>query len=161
MWIDYEEIRRMSDNIRALCGDDQDTFLDTLDGETDAMDILGALIKERNEMLGNEAALKELAKQYKERADRMNAKADAIAQTMGHLLDAMGERKVQHPFAPVRRTKPRARVVIEDEHQIPSQLMKVKKSPDLTAIKAQMDAGEYVPGAAIALGNEGVTVRSK
>ena len=50
MWIDYEEIRRMSDNIRAMCGDDQDTFLDTLDGETDAMDILGALIKERNEM---------------------------------------------------------------------------------------------------------------
>lgn len=161
MWIDYEEIRRMSDNIRALCGDDQDTFLDTLDGETDAMDILGTLIKERNEMLGNEAALKELAKQYKERADRMNAKADAIAQTMGHLLDAMGERKVQHPFATVSRTKPRARVVIEDEHQIPSQLMKVKKSPDLTAIKAQMDAGEYVPGAAIVLGNEGVTVRSK
>lgn len=161
MWIDYEEIRRMSDNIRALCGDDQDTFLDTLDGETDAMDILGTLIKERNEVLGNEAALKELAKQYKERADRMNAKADAIAQTMGHLLDAMGERKVQHPFATVSRTKPRARVVIEDEHQIPSQLMKVKKSPDLTAIKAQMDAGEYVPGAAIALGNEGVTVRSK
>lgn len=161
MWIDYEEIRRMSDNIRALCGDDQDTFLDTLDGETDAMDILGALIKERNEMLGNEAALKELAKQYKERADKMNAKADAIAQTMGHLLDAMGERKVQHPFATVSRTKPRARVVIEDEHQIPSQLMKTKKSPDLTAIKAQMDAGEYVPGAAIALGNEGVTVRSK
>jgi hypothetical protein len=161
MWIDYEEIRRMSDNIRAMCGDDQDTFLDTLDGETDAMDILGALIKERNEMLGNEAALKELAKQYKERADRMNAKADAIAQTMGHLLDAMGERKVQHPFATVSRTKARARVVIEDEHQIPTQLMKTKKSPDLTAIKAQMDAGEYVPGAAIALGNEGVTVRSK
>jgi hypothetical protein len=161
MWIDYEEIRRMSDNIRAMCGDDQDTFLDTLDGETDAMDILGTLIKERNEMLGNEAALKELAKQYKERADRMNAKADAIAQTMGHLLDAMGERKVQHPFATVSRTKARARVVIEDEHQIPTQLMKVKKSPDLTAIKAQMDAGEYVPGAAIALGNEGVTVRVK
>jgi hypothetical protein len=161
MYINYEEIRRMSDNIRAICGDDQDTFLDTLDGETDAMDILGALIKERNEMLGNEAALKELAKQYKERADRMNAKADAIAQTMGHLLDAMGERKVQHPFATVSRTKPRARVVIEDEHQIPTQLMKTKKSPDLTAIKAQMDAGEYVPGAAIVLGNEGVTVRSK
>jgi hypothetical protein len=161
MWIDYEEIRRMADNIRAMCGDDQDTFLDTLDGETDAMDILGTLIKERNEVLGNEAALKELAKQYKERADRMNAKADAIAQTMGHLLDAMGERKVQHPFATVSRTKPRARVVIEDEHQIPTQLMKVKKSPDLTAIKAQMDAGVYVPGAATVLGNEGVTVRSK
>ena len=62
MWIDYEEIRRMSDNIRAMCGDDQDTFLDTLDGETDAMDILGALIKERNEVLGNEAALERTGK---------------------------------------------------------------------------------------------------
>ena len=46
MFINFEEIRRMSDNIRAMVGDDDDTFLDTLDGETDAMDILGKLIQE-------------------------------------------------------------------------------------------------------------------
>ena len=50
MWIDYEEIRRMADNIRAMVGDDDDCFLDTLDGETDAMDILGKLIQERQEL---------------------------------------------------------------------------------------------------------------
>ena len=49
MYIKFEEIREMADHIRLLTGDDQDTFLDTLDGETDAMDILGKLIQERTE----------------------------------------------------------------------------------------------------------------
>ena len=37
MYIKFEDIRDMADQIRLLTGDDQDTFLDTLDGETDAM----------------------------------------------------------------------------------------------------------------------------
>ena len=161
MWIDYEEIRRMADNIRAMVGDDDDCFLDTLDGETDAMDILGKLIQERQEIQAFEVATKDLAKQYQDRAAKLNAKADAISQTIGHLLDAIGEKKVVHPLATVSRTKARQRVVIEDENEIPTQLMKVKRSPDLTAIKEQLDAGEYVPGATIQLGNPGVTVRVK
>jgi len=161
MWIDYEEIRRMADNIREMVGDDDDCFLDTLDGETDAMDILGKLIQERQEIQAFEAATKDLVKQYQDRAAKLNAKADAISQTIGHLLDAIGEKKVVHPLATVSRTKARQRVVIEDENEIPTQLMKVKRSPDLTAIKEQLDAGEYVPGATIQLGNPGVTVRVK
>ena len=49
MFVKFEEIQRMADQIRTITGDDQDTFLDTLDGETDAMDILGKLIQERTE----------------------------------------------------------------------------------------------------------------
>lgn len=161
MWINYEEIKRMSDTIRALVGDDEDTLLDTLDGETDAMDILGKLITERNEALANEQALKELSNQYRERANRMSARADAAAQTIGHLLDAIGQKKIVHPLATVSRTKPRARVVIEDENEIPTQLMKVKKYPDLAAIKEHLEAGELVSGATIQLGTPSVTVRVK
>ena len=47
MFVKFEEIQRMADQIRTITGDDQDTFLDTLDCETDAMDILGKLIQER------------------------------------------------------------------------------------------------------------------
>jgi hypothetical protein len=53
MFFKLMEIRRMADQIRLLTGDDQDTFLDTLDGETDAMDILGKLIQERTECSAN------------------------------------------------------------------------------------------------------------
>jgi hypothetical protein len=161
MYINYEEIRRMSDNIRAMVGDDEDCFLDTLDGETDAMDVLGKLIQERQEIQANEAAVKDLAKTYQERAARLNAKADAISQTIGHLLDAIGSKKVAHPLATVSRTKARQSVLVTNPEEIPTQLTKVKRSPDLAAIKEQLEAGEFVPGAEIKLGNPGVTVRVK
>ena len=161
MFINYEEIRRMSDNIRAMVGDDEDCFLDTLDGETDAMDVLGKLIQERQEMKANEAAVKDLAKTYQERAARLNAKADAISQTIGHLLDAIGSKKVAHPLATVSRTKARQSVLVTNPEEIPTQLTKTKRSPDLVAIREQLEAGEFVPGAEIKLGNPGVTVRVK
>jgi hypothetical protein len=161
MYVNYEEIRRMSDNIRAMVGDDEDCFLDTLDGETDAMDVLGKLIQERQEIQANEAAVKALAKTYQERAARLNAKADAISQTIGHLLDAIGSKKVAHPLATVSRTKARQSVLVTNPEEIPTQLTKVKRSPDLAAIKEQLEAGEFVPGAEMKLGNPGVTVRVK
>lgn len=161
MWINYEEIRRLSDTIRELGGDDDDTFLDTLDGETDAMEIMGSLIKERQELKAFEEAAKKLAADYTTRAKRMSAKQDAIAQVLGHLLDAMDMKKVQHPLGTVSRTKPRQSVLVTDENDIPTQLMKVKKTPDLAEIKKQLDAGEFVPGVEIKLGHHGVTIRTK
>ena len=151
----------MADNIRAMVGDDEDCFLDTLDGETDAMDVLGKLIQERQEIQANEAAVKDLAKTYQERAARLNAKADAISQTIGHLLDAIGSKKVAHPLATVSRTKARQSVLVTNPEEIPTQLTKTKRSPDLAAIKEQLEAGEFVPGAEMKLGNPGVTVRVK
>ena len=151
----------MSDNIRAMVGDDEDCFLDTLDGETDAMDVLGKLIQERQEIQANEVAVKALAKTYQERAARLNAKADAISQTIGHLLDAIGSKKVAHPLATVSRTKARQSVLVTNPEEIPTQLTKTKRSPDLVAIREQLEAGEFVPGAEIKLGNPGVTVRVK
>ena len=151
----------MSDNIRAMVGDDEDCFLDTLDGETDAMDVLGKLIQERQEIQANEVAVRALAKTYQERAAKLNAKADAISQTIGHLLDAIGSKKVAHPLATVSRTKARQSVLVTNPEEIPTQLTKTKRSPDLAAIKEQLEAGEFVPGAEIKLGNPGVTVRVK
>ena len=51
MYIDLPTIRRMAEEIRAALGDDHDaeTFLDTLDGETDAADIADKLLAD---MLG-------------------------------------------------------------------------------------------------------------
>ena len=161
MYIKFEDIREMSDQIRLLTGDDQDTFLDTLDGETDAMDILGKLIQERTEAAAYEVAMKDLAATYSTRAKRMNARQNAISVTIGQLLDAMGETKVKHPMATVSRTKARWSVRIDDELEVPSQLKYVTTKPDLAAIKRLMDEGETVPGCSINPGNPSITVRIK
>ena len=161
MFIKYEEIRRIADSIREICGDDEDTLLDTLDGETDAVDVLGKLIEERLEVLGYEAANKELAEQYKKRADKMASKADAINQQMKHLLNAIGVKKVNHALATVSITKPRWSVEVVDEAQVPTQLKVTTSKPDLRAIKKILDDGEPVPGCRPKVGYEGVTVRTK
>lgn len=161
MFIKYDEIRRFADSIREICGDDEDTFLDTLDGETDAVDVLGKLIEERLEVLGYEATNKELAEQYKRRADKMASKADAINQQMKHLLNAMGVKKVNHALATVSITKPRWSVEVVDEAQVPTQLKITTTKPDLRAIRKILDDGEPVPGCRPKVGYEGVTVRTK
>ena len=161
MFIKYDEIRRLADSIREICGDDEDTLLDTLDGETDAVDVLGKLIQERLEVLGYEATNKELAEQYKRRADKMASKADAINQQMRHLLNAMGVKKVNHALATVSITKPRWSVEVVDEAQVPTQLKITTSKPDLRAIKKILDDGEPVPGCRPKVGYEGITVRIK
>lgn len=161
MFIKYDEIRRLADSIREICGDDEDTFLDTLDGETDVVDVLSKLIQERLEVLGYEATNKELAEQYKRRADKMATKADAINQQMKHLLNAMGVKKVNHALATVSITKPRWSVEVVDEAQVPTQLKVTTSKPDLRAIKKILDDGEPVPGCRPKVGYEGITVRVK
>tara|TARA_R100001163_G_scaffold1389_1_gene2194 strand:- start:1015 stop:1500 length:486 start_codon:yes stop_codon:yes gene_type:complete len=161
MFIKYEEIRRIADSIREICGNDEDTFLDTLDGETDVVDVLSKLIQERLEVLGYEATNKQLADQYKKRADRMATKADAINQQMKHLLNAMGVKKVNHALATVSITKPRWSVEVVDEAQVPTQLKITTSKPDLRAIKKILDDGEPVPGCRPKVGYEGITVRTK
>lgn len=135
MQINYEEIRRMADTIREICGDDEDTYLDTLDGETDAMDIMSKLIQQRMYAKAFQQASKEMAAQYTERARRMAAKEDAVTQVMGHLLDAMGTKKLQHPLATISRTKPRWSVKVVDEAAVPKQLVTTLVKPDLATIK--------------------------
>ena len=90
MYINFEEIKRMSDSIREICGDDEDTLLDTLDGETDAMDVLGKLIEQRQWAKASQQAAKEMAAQYTERAKRYDARADAPKTVIGTLPDARG-----------------------------------------------------------------------
>tara|TARA_R100001369_G_scaffold61509_1_gene88395 strand:+ start:453 stop:938 length:486 start_codon:yes stop_codon:yes gene_type:complete len=161
MYIKFEEISAMSDQIRMITGDDQDTFLDTLDGETDAMEIMGKLVEERTEAAAHEVAMKDLAATYSTRSKRLAARQNAISITIGHLLDAMGETKIKHPIATISRTKARWGVKIFDEAEIPSQLTKVTIKPDLAAIKKQMDQGESVPGCQFQMGQPSITVRIK
>lgn len=156
-----EAIKATAELIREMLGDDFDgqTFLDTLDGETDVMDMLGHLIRSRVEAQEVEKAMKEVAGIYTARAKRYAAQANACSKGMGKLLDAIGETKVAHDLATVSRTKPRTSMTVTDPAQIPTQLC--KSVPDNAAIKAQLEAGADVPGAELTTGEPGVTVRVK
>lgn len=154
-------IEAIANTIRDMLGDgfDVQTFLDSLDGETDAMDILGRLILDREEAKAHEAAAKAVADDYTTRARRMVDKQKALAKAMGQLLDAIGERKVAHPLGTVSRKDGALSVEITDEASVPTQLSKITKTPDKTAIRAALEAGETIPGAELRRGEPGIIVR--
>lgn len=156
-------IEQVSAVLRDMLGDDFDpeTFWDTLDGETDALDLIGHLIKDRVEAQAFEAASKEQASIWSDRARRMADKQKAVAKALGTILDATGERKVAHPLGTVSRIAGRLSLQIFDETAIPSQLCVTTVSPDKVAIKKQLEAGETVPGAVLVRGDDSVTVRVK
>ena len=163
MRIDTATIQRMADEIRAILGDDYDdeAFTDTMEGETDAIYIIGRLVTERQEAKHMAEGVKALVKEYQARISRLQAKEAACNCALGVVLDAMGVDKVKHDFATVSRTKPRVSCVITDADDVPTQLCKVVSTPDKAAIKAQLEAGEIVSGAELVTGEAGVLVRGK
>lgn len=130
---------------------DAQTYSDTLEGVEGAFEVkaekvvyaVGAL--ERRVQL-----MKEQQKRFASRIHTVQANADYLREYLRHALLTIGKRKLETPAFTLRLQKSK-RTIIDQEEDIPSQLTKttVSTSPDKTAIKKQIDAGELVPGAHI------------
>lgn len=160
---DLQMIEIVSATLAEMLGDefDAETFWDTLDGETDVMDVIGHLIRQRIEADAFAEASANVAADYVARARRLRERSTAINRALGDILDATGQRKVSHPLATVSRTSGRLSCHITDESEIPSQLTVTTVKPDTAAIKKQLEAGETVPGAELVRGPDGLTMRVK
>lgn len=163
MKIDTTLIGIVSQELQAMLGDDFDpeTFWDTLDGETDVLDIADRLLSVRAEARALSDAAKAQADDLAARAKRIGERARACDKALSALLGATGQKKLERPAATVSVRKGSLSVAITDETAIPSQLCKTVVTPDKTAIKAQLQQGENVPGAELRTGEDGVTVRVK
>lgn len=163
MQINVSYISAISEQLREMLGEDFDdqAFWDTLDGETDALDIADRIIAN----MQTDAALADAAKAQADalaaRAKRLGERQNAHKRALLTLLDATGQKKLERPCATVSRRAGSLSVHIVNEADIPSQLMTVKTttSPDKTAIKKQIEAGETVPGAELVRGDDTVSVR--
>ena len=163
IYTDIPLIQRVAAELRDYLGEDFDetAFLDTLDGETDALDVADRLIALALDADAMADAIKAQEADLKARRDRKAEQAIAYREKLLTVLDAMGLAKIERPRATVSRRKGMPSVQITDEASIPSQLCKVVSAPDKAAIKAQLMAGVDVPGAAITIGADGITMRVK
>lgn len=161
--VDLPLVQRIAAELRAMLGDDFDdaTFLDTLDGETDAGDVADRLIAAALDAEAMAEAIKAQEADLKARRERIAARGEAYRRQLLSLLDATGLKKLERPRATISRRAGLPSVRITDETAVPTQLCKTTITPDKAAIKAQLLAGEAVPGAEIVMGDDGVTVRTK
>ena len=141
--------------------EDDDLRDDTLEGETDLHAIVKRLLSIRQGSSAMATAIKQIKQDNAERQARFERKADGASAMLKSLLIAAGVDKLTLPEATVSITKPRVVVEITDLDAIPQGFAKFEKRADKAALKAALEAGEQIPGAALAFSDEGLIVRTK
>lgn len=139
--------------------DDEELLRDTLEGSTDLKEILERIMSIKFDAEDMATAGKERIAFQTARVKRFEAKADAMKDLALSLMQAAKQERVELTEALLTIRKPSKRVEIINEDDIPSQLMRVTKSPDRVEIKKQLEAGETVPGCVMGVGEVGLTVR--
>lgn len=143
--------------------DDEDLYQDMIEGETDALDLLDEQIAAMQNDEALAEAIKAQENSLKFRRERIEFRADARKKAALLVMNAAGLKKAERPRATISVRPGSVSVQITDEAEIPTQLMreKVTRAPDKAAIKAQLEAGETVPGAELVRGAETISVRVK
>ena len=133
----FVEIKREAHALREMMGDefDPEFFADTLDGETDVMDIIGGVLQAIAETEAMEAKNKSLASLYALRAKVLNERRDAMRGVIARIMDCMGEKTVRHAFATLSLRAGKENPVITDTDKIPAELGDITWKPSLKAIR--------------------------
>ena len=141
--------------------DDEDAYWDTLDGETDVLDLVGSALEDLNAADGDIEKLSYLIKIYSDRRDIVKYRKDSIKRGLQSILAVTGQKKIPHALATVSLREGSERVMITNPEEIPSQLCKVTRTPDKAEIKKQLLAGEKIEGASLETGPSTISVRMK
>lgn len=159
-----EEYRRTRESLLAEYPElahDAEALQDTLDGVTDAQDLIAKLVRQSLETDALATGLSILVQDYSTRVDRMAAKAAALKNAAFKIMQAIGERSIKRPefTLTVSPTKPAVQII--DAEAIPEPFIRVKREPNKAAIAAALQAGHNVAGASLSNGGEHLTVRVK
>jgi len=141
--------------------EDDELRADVLEAETELHDLVRRILRIRTDAAAMADAIKAIKQDNAERQARFERKADGATALLKSLLLAADVDKIVLPEATVSVTKPRATVEITDENALPQGTYALKRVPDKAAIKRLLEQGEEIPGATLALGDEGLAVRTK
>lgn len=141
--------------------EDDELRADMFEGETDLVPLMSALVRIRQERLARAEGLNTYIGDLTSRRDREARGADGIKKLMVQLMTASKLPKLILAEATISLLNGRETVSITDINALPQGTFSLERKPDKAAIKAQIDAGEDVPGAAVVHGDPSISVRVK
>lgn len=138
---------------------DEQALQDTIEGETQAIEAIAALIRSAQEDKAMAKALKEMNEERQIRKERIEARADRREQAAYMLMSAIELRRLVQPdFTLSVRSTPWG-VRVDYPEAVPDSFCRIKREPDKAAIKAEYAAGRDVPGVTKTNGGEVLAVR--
>ena len=141
--------------------DDEELRADMLEAETSLPALASKIVRARGEKMAHAEGLNAYIKALTERRDRLSRGADGLKSLLLRLMATAQLPKLTLPEATISVTPGRSTVSIVDVEQLPQGTFTLIRQPDKAAIKALIDAGDDVPGAALVTGENTLTVRTK
>ena len=156
LYVLANEYHALAENLMDSDFDDQ-TIADTLEGAAGELEVKATNVAMFVRNL--EASAEQIKLAEKAMADRrkaIEAKADSIKRYLKDNMQRSGITKIESPYFALTIKKTPPSVIIDDATAIPAKFMVTPPapppSPDKTAIKAALQAGEVVDGAHIEQG---------
>ena len=141
--------------------DDEQLRADTFEGETDINAVLAKLVDMSQEAASMADAIKARAAELTARRTRYENKEDAMRSLIRHVMDKASLTKVTLPEATLSIAFRKPAPVITDEAALPPECLKTITKPDMTTIKAWVEAGNIPDGVAMGNGTTSLTIRTK
>jgi len=138
---------------------DEDLRLDMLEGSTNLLETIEKSLETLQETQALSDALHQQIQALRTRKDRFDNRINFYRELIKKLMEIGDLNKLQLPAATLSLTSKPVSVVIFDETQIPDDFMRIKKEPNKTKIKSELEAGKPVTGAALSNGGKTLTVR--
>lgn len=129
--------------------EDVHALADTLDGLSDATDVVASLIRGAQEDSAFAAALGSIIDDNRTRKSRIEARAERRREAALKLMTAMEVKKVERPDFTVHLAAGRPSVVIADPDAVPDAFCRFERKPDKARIKEELEAFGDVPGASL------------
>lgn len=143
--IKLNEWRRIADQLRDMCGDDDELFADMIEGQTNAVELIAKLHADRAAALELIEGIKAREADLKARKARLQSREATVKAAIGQVLRAVDLPKVELPEATysVREGKPRLEIV--DAEAVPGDYCVMKPVPDKKFINEQFEEIENLP----------------
>lgn len=153
-------VSELAKAIRAAVGDDDQAFLDTLDGQVDAIDAARAVVRYIAECEANAQAMGDLADTYKARAKVHADRVPAAKEALLRFMTTIEETTLRLPEATLSVKTGTVQLRGEgNPDTLPAELVRIKREPDKAAIKARLEAGQPVEGYSLSNGAPTLQVR--
>lgn len=146
--------------IRELAGDDDLTFVDTLEGESKAVDIIRGTLRALAAWEEMEGAAKALSDRYRARAQDFAARQERARNALVQFMGETGEKSMTLPEGTITRKAGGVKLVGDaDPNELPRAYVRMKLELDRSQIKRALEQGQDVPGFALSNGAETLQIR--
>jgi hypothetical protein len=159
---DLDWLARLREQLLALDADmatDETLFTDTLDGQSDVLDQLRAVIRHGVEAELFADALQRHIKILEQRRARFESRGDVCRNAVRAAMETLGLTRLAAEDFNVSIVPGRPRVVVSDAALLPPEFIRTKSEPNLSAIAAALKEGAEVPGASFSNTAPIITIR--